>query len=267
MEWMRGLAWLRPSGEKGNGKTSDYWDRPLPSGQAAVAGLAGTMSVMLVVYVFYESFTALILLAPLGLLALPVWRKRQAEKRRERFLMQYQDLLYYLSAALSAGKSAETAFVDSASHLSRQYGHADTELCHELGILSGKVGIREPLEVILSDMAERTGLEDVRRLAEVISICRKSGGNLVEVIQQSVRVLREKIHIRREMETAWASKRLEQRILCVSPVFLVLLLKVSGSGFLVPMYETLAGRFLMTVSLLLVVAGYALGAYLMRPRI
>ena len=73
--------------------------------------------------------------------------------------------------------------------------------------------------------------------------------------------------IRREMETAWAAKKLEQRILCVSPVLLILMLRGGTDSFMAPMYETMAGRLIMTLALMMIVAGYAIGAHMMRQRI
>lgn len=245
----------------------DYWTRPLRPLDMGVAGVGGVAAAAFVAQVFYASVPAMLLFAPLGMLALPWWQRRCASRRKEQFLLQYQDMLYYLSSALSAGKATESAFTETARYLSAQYGGVETDLLVELRRLSGKIAMREPIEEILADLAKRTGLEDIRSFSEVIAIGRKSGGNLVEIIQQSVRVLREKISIRREMETAWAAKKLEQRILCVSPVLLIFLLRSGTDSFMAPMYETLSGRVIMTLALLLVVAGYALGAFMMRQRL
>jgi Flp pilus assembly protein TadB len=243
---------------------ASYWSRPLNLTETVLAGCVGMTLVMFAAQVFYASWTAMLLFAPLGLLAIPWWRQKRADKRREQFLMQYQDMLYYLSSAMSAGKTTESAFAEVSRYLMAQYGGTETDLLLELKRLAAKLAMREPVERILADMAARTGLEDVRQLSEVIAIGRRSGGNLVEILQQSIRVLREKIGIRREMETAWASKKLEQRILCVSPVALIFMLRSGTDSFMAPMYETAAGRLIMTLALLLIIAGYAIGAHMMR---
>ena len=244
-----------------------YFEKPLAPFPAMLAASCGVMVAMGAAHVFYESLPAMLVAAPFGLAAIPVWRAHCASRRKERFETQFQDMLFFLSASLSAGKSTESAFVESASYLGAQYGREKTELLMELQQFTGKLALREPIERLLADLALRTELEDIRILSEVISISRKCGGNLVEVIQQSVRVLREKMGIRREMETAWAARKLEQRILCVSPVLLILMLRGGTDSFMAPMYETMTGRLIMTLALLMIVAGYAIGARMMRQRI
>ena len=248
-------------------RSAGYFDKPLAPVSAVLAGSIGVLAAMGTAHVFYACIPAMLAAAPFGLVAIPIWRARCATRRRERFEIQFQDMLFFLSSSLSAGKSTESAFVESADYLGAQYGRERTELLAELQLFSGKLALREPIERLLADLARRTELDDIRILSEVISISKRSGGNLVEVIQQSVRVLREKMGIRREMETAWASKKLEQRILGISPVLMILMLRGGTDSFMAPMYETLTGRLVMTLALMMIVAGYWLGAHMMRQRI
>ncbi len=248
-------------------KTVNYWVEPWRKGEAVLVFLLGAIFSAFIVWVFYASWFLLLPAIPIGFLALPFYKKIQAEKKKEHFLMQVKDMLYYLSVSLSAGKSLESAFVDASASLRMQYGQKTTNLLREIDSLNGRVRIREPVEVVLTELAEKTSLEDVRSLADVIAICKRTGGNLVEVMQHSVKILREKMDIHREMETAWAAKKLEQRILCVSPVFLVLFIKLGSGDFLDPLYTTVAGRMVMTLALVLVGVGFFIGEKVMKVKI
>ena len=218
----------------------------------------------LVTQVFYASLALTLITLPAGLAAIPFWVRRKARHKRERFMLQYRDMLYYLSVSLSAGKALEQAFLDGADALAAQYGSSRCEWTQELRAMAERLQLREPVEQVLGDLATRTGLEEISSFAEVVAISRHAGGNLAEVVRRSVRVLREKIEVQQEMETAWAAKKLEQRLLCVSPVFLVLLVRAGSGDFMGPMYATVSGRFIMTVALALITAGYAIGERIMR---
>ncbi len=248
-------------------KRPDPWLVPLKTHESLLAGLIGMGGAMLVAAVFYRDLAFVLFFAPLGLPAISLYAHKRATDRRELFLLQFRDLLYYLSAALAAGKALEPAFLDATASLSAQYGRGDTILLASLRHVHARMALRQPIETELAALAEETELEDVRSFADVIAVCRRSGGNLVEVMQQSVRVLREKMEIRREMETAWAAKRLEQRILCVSPVFLILLVRLGSGDFMDPMYQTPAGRLMMTLALGLICVGFMIGERIMRAQV
>jgi tight adherence protein B len=244
-----------------------FWIRPMGLWEMLLSAMAGIAFAATVAYVFYADLRFVLASMPFGLLAIPLRNRQRLQRRRERFILQFKDMLYYLSVSLSAGKSLETSLSDAAAALVSQYGRGETELLTELAGINSRLGLREPVEGLLSELAEKTGMEDVRSFSDVVAVCRRSGGNLVEVMQHTVRILREKMEIGREMETAWASKRLEQRILCVSPVFLVLLIRLGSGDFMEPMYNTATGRVIMTVALGLVAAGFAIGERIMRVRI
>jgi len=253
-----------------HGKTTvemSFWDRPMAGREIVLSLIAGIVTVGFVGYVFYSRVPAVLALLPLGFAAVPLYARKRASDEKERFLLQFKDLLYYLSVSLSAGKSLQSSLLDASISLAAQYGRSDTLLMMELSSINERLAIREPVDLLLGELADRTGLEDVRSLADVVSVCRKSGGNLVEVMRQSVRILREKMEICREMETSWAAKKLEQRLLSVSPVFLILIVRMGSGDFMEPMYGTAAGRIIMTVALLMVVAGYVVGDRMMKVRI
>lgn len=246
---------------------ADFWHRPMGWIEMLLSATIGIALAATVAFVFYADIRFILAAAPFGLLAVPFRKEQRAQRKRERFILQFKDMLYYLSVSLSAGKSLESSLSDAEGALLSQYGREDTELMAELDAMNSRLGLREPVERVLSELAEKTGMEDVRSFADVVAVCRRSGGNLVEVMQHSVRILREKMEISREMETAWAAKRLEQRILCVSPVFLVLLIRLGSGDFMEPMYNTPAGRVIMTVALGLVAVGFAVGERIMKVRI
>ena len=72
--------------------------------------------------------------------------------------------------------------------------------------------MNENIESILKDFAERSGIEEIQHFADVFGF-KRTGGNLVEIIRTTTRMISERIEIKQEIETSLAAKRQEQRIL------------------------------------------------------
>ena len=107
----------------------------------------------------------------------------------------------------------------------------------------------------LGDFARRSGLEDIQNFSEVFLAARKSGGELV-------RIIAEKIRIQEDIMTATAARRMEQRIMSAIPLLIVFYIELTSPGFFDLLYGTAAGRVVMTVCL-----GIYLGACSLSKRI
>ena len=73
-----------------------------------------------------------------------------------------------------------------------------------------------------------------------------------------------KIQIQEEITTMTAAKQFEQKIMNLIPFFLVLYVDVSSPGFFDMMYQTSAGRGIMTGCLVLYAAAYGLAGRILR---
>src|SRR5690606_14973625 len=107
------------------------------------------------------------------------------------------------------------------------------------------------VEQALADLADRVRVEEIKNFADVFTISKRAGVNLVEVIRNTSNMIREKIEVKQEIENLVAGKKLEQKILSLTPFLMVYVIKSSSSGFLDPLFSTAAGRMVMTVALLL----------------
>ena len=60
-------------------------------------------------------------------------------------------------------------------------------------------------------MAEHVGLEEFYQFAQVISIAKKSGGNLIEITENTIEHLSQAIQTKEEIHTMIAAKQMEKR--------------------------------------------------------
>jgi tight adherence protein B len=88
-----------------------------------------------------------------------------------------------------------------------------------------------------------------------------------KVIRKTVGILFDRIELEQEIHTRTAQKRMEFIILAAMSPAMLLLLRVSSGSYLAIMYETLAGRLLMTIAFLLTALAIFIGFHIMRIRL
>lgn len=215
-----------------------------------------------IVFVFYRSVLLSALLVPLAILY-PKYRTRAiVAKRKKELNIQFKDMLYSLSSSISAGKSVEVAFREVFRDLSVLYPEPDTFILLEVRRIIGKLEMNETLEDALSDFAARARLEDVENFANVFNICKRSGGNIVEVIKNTSAIINDRIEVAQEVDTMLTERRFEQKVLNVAPILMILLLSASAPDYMSPVFTTGSGRAVMSVSILLLIIAWLISGKL-----
>lgn len=207
-------------------------------------------------YIFYRSILLSMLLAPFALLYPGFRTKEIIRKRKVELNLQFREALYSIASSLSAGKSIETAFRDAQKELSIQYPDAETYILIELEQINRRIEMNETIEEALSDFAVRSHLEDIMNFTDVFIICKRTGGNLVQVVKNTAEIISEKIDVKQEINVLLTEKKLEHKVLNLMPVFIVLMLSTSAEEFMSPVFTEPLGRAAMTFSLLLFTAAY-----------
>jgi tight adherence protein B len=159
--------------------------------------------------------------------------------------------LFSLSSSLSAGRSFENSIVETIQDLQMLYSNPQTYIIVEFNVIVQKLRNGENVENALKQFSERADMEDIRNFSEVLSICKRSGGNLVEVIRRTAAMIGEKIEIQQDIALLVAQKRFESRILSFAPLVIVALLSFSSPDYMLPLYEGYIGKTIMTLALLL----------------
>lgn len=202
----------------------------------------------LISYAFYRSLKVFFLLLPLGF-SYPMFRRKSLKETRAfRLNQQFKEGILILAANLSAGYSIENALFNSSQELDMLYGE-EGMINREFSSMVRQIRMNQPVEQVFFEFADRSGLEDVRNFAQVFKAAKRSGGDLVAIINHTAGVIRDKAQVREEIMNMTASKKLEQRIMNLIPFFLILYIDKASPGFFGMMYETAAGRILMTICL------------------
>ncbi|MCQ2400868.1 MAG: type II secretion system F family protein [Lachnospiraceae bacterium] len=239
-----------------NFKNPDYRSYRLLPVDRIKYGSIGALSVITISVLFYRSIMMAAILAVPAAFLLPVLMKEELRKKRKvRLSSQFREAIGIVGGYISAGYSVENAFGASASQLAGLFGN-EADITREFLIIRNGVSINRPIEELLDDFAKRSDTDEIKSFAEVFSIASRTGGSLTDITERAVSVIREKMEVSEEIRNITASKRFEQKIMLTIPFFLILYLDVTNPGYLDPMYETVAGRVIMTGCLLLMSASW-----------
>lgn len=217
--------------------------------------LAAT-GIFIVGYIFYRNFLLSALLCPLAFFYPKMKTKEIIQKRKNELNIQFKDLLYSLSSSLSAGKSVEMAFRDVLKDLSIIYPDPNTYILKEVEYILRKLAMNETIESALADFAQRSQLEDVQNFVDVFYTCKRTGGNIVDIIRNTSNIINDKIEIKQEIDTLLSARKFEQKVLNVMPILMIVILSVSAADYMEPVFSTVAGRVVMTVSIALLAVAY-----------
>ena len=199
-------------------------------------------------YLCYRSWWAFLGAVPLGFWYIK-WKQREKTEKRKKLLMyHFRDVLHGLQSAVRAGYSMESAVVECRKELEQIYGEK-ADMVTEFIYMERQMRVGIPVEQLFLDLGIRSGVEDIRNFGEIFLICRRTGGNLAEVMEKMARIIGEKIRVEQEIDVSVAGKKMEQMVMSLVPGGMILYMQVTSEGFLNILYHNLLGIIVMTVCL------------------
>lgn len=202
----------------------------------------------------------------LVLLGLTCWypqklRSNKIQKRKEELKSQFEQSLHMISAALSSGHSVENALRLTMQDLARLYSGQEVMLLREYRAIMHQLDHGGSIEIAFMDLGQRSGVPEIIQFAEVFLIAKRSGGNLLEIIRDTVFVITGTLRIQQEIEVLIAKKKWEAKALNILPVGIIGLLVYSSPDYMSPLYRG-AGVLIMVAACLLL-----LGCWLISQKI
>jgi tight adherence protein B len=229
----------------------DYNVYNLKKSEYVFYGLIGAVGFFIIGYIFYKSLVVAIVFSLLGLFFPKLQKKRLLQKRKQELSNQFQQALFSVSSSLVAGRSIENAFLEVSKDLELLYPDPNTYIIKEFDLINRRVANREPIESAIIDFSERAGVDDITNFTDVFVTCKRTGGDLVEVIRRTSNMISEKIEIQQEISVMVAQKKFESRVLTIMPVLMIALLGYTAGEYMEPLYDLrgIVGPIVMTICL------------------
>jgi tight adherence protein B len=170
------------------------------------------------------------------------------KRRRSRFGDQLPDVLQFVAGSLRSGFSLAQG-LDAVVREDTQ--PAASELSRALA--ESRIGIE--LEDSLDTIADRMESPDLRWTVVAIRIQREVGGNLAEVLANTVETMRERAQLRRHVKALSAEGRLSAYILISLPLGVGGWLFLTRRPYVRPLYTTPLGLGMLGFAVVMIVVG------------
>jgi tight adherence protein B len=179
-----------------------------------------------------------------------VARTRSLGKTRDLLDEQLREAMVTLSAAVRAGLSVRRA-------LEEAHRGSGPPLRDELGGLLSRIRVGQPIDDALESFAREIDSPDAMLLVTLLSVHRRTGGDLPTLLDEVAGVVGQRVEGRRQVRALTAQGRASGAVLAVLPIaFVGLLSGTSGDG-LGAFYRSSAGSGFLLAGLACELLGFA----------
>ncbi|MBI3873213.1 MAG: type II secretion system F family protein [candidate division Zixibacteria bacterium] len=207
---------------------------------ASVAGLGAT----LLTGSRFLGIVLVLVVVPLPFFWL-TWRRAKRIDRFEELLPEAIDLTVN---ALKSGFSLESSLSLVAQEMPDPVGP-------EFAVTYEEQNLGVDFVQALDNMTRRVPSDDLRIMTTAISIQRRTGGNLAEILGLLARMIRERFLLRREMRIHTAQGRLSGAILILLPFVLAVMIQIMNKDYLKILFEDPVGMYLVVLVIILQAIG------------
>jgi Flp pilus assembly protein TadB len=169
-------------------------------------------------------------------------------KRRAAFADQLPDVLQLIASSLRSGfslaQSVDAVVRDNTQPTAGEFSRA---------LAATRIGAE--LEDALDRVAFRMQSADLAWVVMAVRIQRQVGGNLAEVLMNTVGTMRERAQTRRHVRALSAEGRLSAYVLICLPLGLAGVLFWLRAEYMRPLYTTMLGIVMLSAGFLLLVVG------------
>ena len=181
--------------------------------------------------------------------ALPLlWLRRKRTKRLTAFQEALPEAADLMGRSLRAGHSVQQALeiiaLESKGPLAEEFRKLHQEQ---------KFGV--PLKEALRALAARIPSNDLQFLVTAIIVQKETGGDLIEILDRTTHVIRDRLRVEREVKTYTAQGRLTGWILSALPVVLLALTSIITPAYSTVLFHDPTGQMLLLAAAGLIITG------------
>jgi len=176
-------------------------------------------------------------------------RRRRSARRAEALESDLADAVVVMAATMRSGRSLTQAIAQAAGEVNPPLGPA-------LLAVADRTEFGVPFDASIDRLVEELPSADVRLVAGVLRIHRRTGGALPGVLDQVAHTLRERRASAREVRSLTAQARLSAVILGLLPIGFFLFLSATSKNDIAAAYHSATGATAIGVGLCLQAGAY-----------
>ena len=203
----------------------------------------------LIAWLFYRSAVSLILYPLVLFGCLYYFYESNKEKRREKVLNEFREMLKIICSELRSGHSLENAVMILDKEISQICGEKAIILSG-IKVMQKQLSLKKPVEQVISDFAAYYQYEEIINFAYTISYAKRLGGNYIKNISNSAEKIEERLEVKQQINTQLAEKQFEMKIMGVMPLGILIYIGLTSYEFIEPLYHNAMGIIVMSISLI-----------------
>ena len=221
---------------------------PMKAGALVLSMLSlGGLAFLLVLYLLNNSVLGFVAAFFGG--SLPyIYILRKRRKRQKEFESLLPEAIDLIANALKSGFSLESALSMVAKEIPDPLGI-------EFAIALEEQNLGVSLDEVLSSMEKRVESEDFGLFTTALMIQKKTGGNLVEILEKIGNTIRERFKLRREIRIFTAQGRFSGFVLVLLPIIMAVAILAISPEYLKTLVVERSGNYLLGAAIIMQIFG------------
>lgn len=212
--------------------------------------IKAVMEVVFLGMLFFRSFWGCLALVPYGVWQVFKTKEDKAKGRLACLRTEFKDVILSIAFSLQAGYAMEQTIGIARKDLERMTSRKSDFMIQELIWMERGMALGQSIDQLFLDLARRSGLREIQSYAQVLSVARKQGGNLVQISKNAAEHISKSIQVEQELDQVLAGKKMEKEIMLIMPYFILIYLQLTNGSYLDPLFEGVGGRGLMSFCLI-----------------
>ena len=182
-----------------------------------------------------------------------LWLRRKRNKRLDAFGKALPDAVDLMARALRAGHSIQQAL----ELISEQ---SPAPLCEEFAEVHQHQKFGIPFREALLGMGEKVASKDLSFVITAILVQKETGGDLIQILERTTEVIRDRSRVEGEIKTYTAQGRLTGWILSALPIVILIFISIASPSYPSVLYHDLWGQRLLMLGAVMI----SMGAFIIR---
>jgi len=234
----------------------DYTRCPSAAIDHCLAFLIGFAAGFSVLFIFYKIIPLSVAGgAMVGVVNIFSVAQSAVKKRISKLHVQFFDLLEAMSVAMRAGNPMLKSLQSAREDLILIYPE-NSDIITELDIIVGRFNNAVPMSAAFSDLASRSGIEDIASFASIYATIEGKSGKADEIVRETQQIITDKMEIEMEIETLLTAAKSEVNIMLFMPLVMLGVIGYAGAGFMDAIYTTGVGRVVATACLIVFIISF-----------
>ena len=177
-----------------------------------------------------------------------LWLRRKRNKRLDKFQKALPDAVDLMARALRAGHSIQQAIELIAEQ-------SPAPLCDEFEEVHSHQKFGIPFREALLLMSDRVSSKDLSFVVTAILVQKETGGDLIQILERTTEVIRDRGRVEGEIQTYTAQGRLTGWILSALPVVMLAIISVASPSYPTVLFHDPLGQKLLMGGAVMITIG------------